>query len=115
MKLKTKIPVAYNSGLIGQTTSIVEGELMNCSQSIRADFQSAFVYEYKSEDGTIISSQPIFLTKEETNNLYEEVKTEIPLGLSYTNSTEYLYYLGMKIKMAETFSITIDNIEIITE
>lgn len=115
MKLRTKIEVAYNSGLVSQSTGIIEGTLLNCSQNLRFDFDSSFMYEYKNVDGVVLSSQPIFLTEQETNDLYELVKLEIPTGLSYTDSTTYLYYLGMKVKMAETFGITKEQIDIIID
>lgn len=113
MKLVTKTPVAYNSGLVSTTTGIVEGILHGCNQQIRFGFDSSFMYEYKAADGTVLASKPLNLTKEEIDGLYEVVKTSIPTGLSYTDSTTYLYYLGMKLKMAETFGITAADIDIV--
>lgn len=115
MKLRTKIQVAYNSGLVSTATGIVEGHLYGCSQQLRADFESAFMYEYKTVDGTILASKPLNLTKEEIDGLYEVVKSSIPTGLSYTDTTTYLYYLGFRIQMAGTFGISINDIEIIVD
>lgn len=113
MKLVTKTPVAYNSGLVSTATGIVEGHLYGCSQQLRFGFESSFMYEYKTADGTVLASKPLNLTKEEIDGLYELVKSSIPAGLSYTDSTTYLYYLGMKLKMAETFGIPATDIDIV--
>jgi len=113
MKLITKIPVAYNSGLVSTATGVVEGHLYGCSQQLRFDFESSFMYEYKTVDGTTLASKPLNLTKEEINGLYELVKSQIPTGLSYTDATTHLYYLGMKLKMAETFGIEVADIDIV--
>jgi hypothetical protein len=43
------------------------------------------------------------------------VKGEVPIGLNYTDSTTYLYYLGFRIQMAATFGISVNDIEIIID
>lgn len=115
MKLRTLIPVTFANSINTLTEGIIEGRLIGNSQGFRFDYNSTFSYEYNSLDGFLIKSSSIMFTKEEINTLYESVKTYLPLDLSYIDTTEYLYYLGMKIKMAETFSINIEDIEIITE
>ena len=71
------------------------------------------MYEYKTEAGQSLVNNMLQLSKEEINGLYEIVKSQIPTELSYTESTQYLYYLGMKVKMAETFGVTVADIEIL--
>ena len=115
MKLKTLVPVIYNNGIAGQETSIVEGILSTCNQQLTGAFDSVYMFQYVSETGQVISSNLYPVTAEETNALYELVKDEVPTGLSYTDSTTYLYYLGFRVKMATTFDIEVSEIEIIID
>lgn len=115
MKLKTLIPVSYANGINTLTEGIIEGKLIGNTQGFRFGYSSSFGYEYNSLDGYIIKSASVQYTSEEINSLYELVKTEIPLNLPYTEITEYLYYLGMRVKMSETFGITINDIELVIE
>jgi hypothetical protein len=113
MKIKTLIPVTYNNGIAGQETGLVTGTLQGCNQQLRFGFDSAFMFEYTSESGQVLANNMYPVSDEETNALYEVVKGEVPTGLSYTDSTTYLYYLGFRIQMAATFGITVNDIEII--
>jgi len=113
MKLVTKIAVSFNDGIVGQTTGIVEGTLNNCNQSLRFEFDSNFNFEYKTVEGKNITSNSFSLSESEANVLYEEVKGLLPTGLNYTEQTTYLYYLGMRVKMAETFGILTSDIDIL--
>lgn len=113
MKLKTLVPVTYNSGIAGQETGIVEGVLSNCNQQLEISFNSVYMFQYVSETSQVISFNSYPVIKEETNALYELVKDEVPTGLSYTDATTYLYYLGFRVKMAITFGIEVSEIEII--
>ena len=113
MKIKTKIPVTYNNGITGQETGLVTGTLQGCNQQLRFGFDSSYMFEYASESGQVIANNMYPVSAEETNGLYELVKGEVPTDLNYTDQTLYLYYLGMKIKMAETFGISVNDIEIV--
>jgi len=113
MKLRTKIEVTFNDGIVGQTTGIVEGTLNNCNQSLRFEFESNFNVQYQTVDGRVIASSGPSLNESQVNELYEAVKGLLPTGLSYTEQTTYLYYLGMRVKMAETFGILTSEIEIL--
>lgn len=115
MKIKTTVPVTYNNGIAGQETGLVTGTLSSCSQQLRYGFDSNYMFEYSSESGQSIANNMYPVSAEETNALYEVVKGEVPTDLNYTDSTTYLYYLGMKMKMAETFGITVSDIEIIID
>lgn len=115
MKLKTLVPVTYNSGIAGQETGIVEGILTTCNQQIINVFESMYMFKYVSESEEVISFNTYPVTAEETNALYDLVKDEVPADLSYTDATTYLYYLGFRVKMALTFGIEVSEIEIIIE
>ena len=111
MNLVTKIPVTYNNGLTNQGSGIVEGYLVECVQQLRNNIITQFSYSYKTESGELLTAAPLNLKEEEVNGLYEVLKDSIPTTLSYTQKNLYLYYLGMRVKMAETFGITVDDIE----
>lgn len=115
MKIKTLVPVTYNNGVTGQETGIVTGTLSNCNQQLRFDFNSNFMYEYSTESGNILKNDMYPVTAEETNYLYNLVKNEVPNNLSYTQATEYLYYLGFRVQMAQLFGISESDIEIIVD
>ena len=113
MKIKTLVPVTYNNGIAGQETGLVTGNLQGCNQGLRFGFDSQYIFEYASESGQVIANNMYPVSAEETNALYEIVKSEVPTGLNYTDTTTYLYYLGFGIQMAATFGITTADIEII--
>ena len=115
MKIKTLVPVTYNHGVTGQETGLVTGILSSCNQQIRYGFNSNFMFEYSNESGKILKNDMYPVTAEETNTLYNLVKNEVPTNLSYTDSTEYLYYLGFRVQMAQLFGISESDIEIIVD
>lgn len=115
MKIKTLIPVTYNNGVTGQETGLVTGILQGCNQQLRFDFNSNYMFEYSNESGKILKNDMYPVTAEETNALYNLVKNEVPTNLSYTQETEYLYYLGFRVQMAQLFGISESEIEIIVE
>ncbi len=114
MKIKTKINVTYNTGLNTQKSEKVEGMISTCIQNFDQIDGFSFSYEYKSESGDILENSSFYLKDSEINALYESVKSEVPAGLNYTSTTLYLYCLGMRIEMSETFGIALDQIEIIS-
>ena len=113
MKIKTLVSVTYNNGIAGQETGLVTGNLQACSQQLRFGFDSNYMFEYSSESGQVIANNVYPVSAEETNALYESVKGEVPIGLNYTDSTLYLYYLGFRVQMAQLFGILESDIEII--
>lgn len=115
MKIRTTVPVTYNNGITGQETGLVTGVLQGCNQQLRFGFDSSYMFEYTSESGQVIANNIYPVSAEETNALYDLVKGEVPSGLNYTDSTTYLYYLGFRIQMAQTFGITTADIEIIID
>lgn len=112
MKIKTIIPVTYNTGITLQEQGLVIGTINMCMQNLMMDGYN-FNYRYVSESGIELGHNSLALSKDEINILYNIVKDLIPSYLSYTDATKYLYLLGMKIKMAETFGISVNDIEII--
>jgi hypothetical protein len=115
MKIKTLVPVTYNNGITGQETGLVTGILLGCNQQLRFGFESNYMYEYINEINQIISTNIYPVSAEDTNALYELVKNEVPIDLSYVDTTTYLYYLGFRIQMANTFNIQVSDIEIIID
>lgn len=113
MKIKTTVPVTYNNGIAGQETGLVTGNLQGCNQQLRFGFDSSYMFEYSSESGQSLKNDMYPVTAEETNTLYNLVKNEVPTNLSYTQATEYLYYLGFRVQMAQLFGISESDIEII--
>lgn len=115
MKIKTLVPVTYNNGIAGQETGLVTGNLQGCNQQLRFGFDSSYMFEYASESGQVIANNMYPVSAEDTNTLYELLKGEVPTGLSYTDTTTYLYYLGFRTQMAGTFGISVNDIEIIID
>ena len=115
MKIKTLVPVTYNNGITGQETGLVTGTLSNCNQQVQFGFNSNFMFEYSNESGKVLKNDMYPVTDEETNTLYNLVKNEVPNNLSYTQATEYLYYLGFRVQMAQLFGISKSDIEIIVD
>lgn len=114
MKIQTKIPVTYNSGIASQETSIVNGVLNMVGQDYYRDVYN-FNFAYTNAEGVNINttSSSFSLTKDEVNAFYDVIKSGVPTGLEYFETTQYIYYLGFKIEMAKTFGITPNDIEII--
>lgn len=114
MKVQTLIPVTYNSGVASQETSIIEGKINFVSHDyLRKAY--TFNFQYLNENGEVINtnSSNFSLTKEEIDAFYDLIKSEVPNDMQYFETTEYIYYLGFKVRMSETFGITINDIEII--
>ena len=116
MKIQTLIPVTYNSGIASQETSIVSGVLNMVGQDYYRDLYN-FNFSYLNSEGVAINttSSNFTLTKDEVNAFYDLIKVGVPTDMAYFETTEYIYYLGFKIEMANTFGITPSNIEIIVD
>jgi hypothetical protein len=114
MKIQTKIPVTYNSGIASQETSIVSGVLNMVGQDYYRDMYN-FNFAYTNAEGVNINttSSSFSLTKDEVNAFYDVIKSGVPTTMEYFETTQYIYYLGFKIEMAKTFGVTPNDIEII--
>ncbi len=116
MKIKTLIPVTYNSGIASQETGIVKGQINIINQDYyRNIYNFAVSYTNEAGDNINVAIPPFSLNKDEINAFYELIKQDIPADMAYFETTEYIYYLGFKIEMAKTFGITPNDIEIILE
>lgn len=113
MKLQTLIPVTYNDGIVSQTQGIVVGELLNCNQQLMNNDSYNYNFQYSDIDGKMIKMDMFTINEPEITALYNAVKDSIPSGLSYTEQTKMLYYLGFQIQMATTFGIQVSDIELI--
>lgn len=115
MKIQTLISVTYNDGIASQATGIVTGTIDFVNQDYYRELYN-FTFSYVDESGKAISNTPPFtLTRDEINVFYDEIKDSIPTNIAYFETTEYIYYLGFKIKMAKTFGISPNDIEILVE
>jgi hypothetical protein len=114
MKIQTLIPVTYNSGIASQETSIVSGVLNMVSQEYYSNMYN-FNFAYTNAEGVNINttSSNFSLTKEQVDVFYDVIKLGVPTDLEYFETTQYVYYLGFKIEMANTFGITPADIEIV--
>lgn len=114
MKIQTKIPVTYNSGIASQETAIVEGEISFVKQDYLRDLYT-FMFSYKTVSGEQVETQTsdFSLTKDKINAFYDVIKSGVPTTMQYFETSEYIYYLGFKIEMAKTFRITPNDIEIV--
>lgn len=114
MKIKTKIPVKYVYGIAGQSESIITGEIMICMQDYLSKNYN-FNFQYTNEKGEVINTNTnnFTLTKDKINELYNLVKSQVPTDMEHFETIEYIYYIGFKIEMAQTFGITPNDIDII--
>lgn len=114
MKIQTLIPVTYNSGIATQETSIVSGVLNLVGQDYYRDLYN-FNFSYLNSEGVNINttSSNFSLTKEQVDVFYDVIKLGVPTDLEYFETTQYVYYLGFKIEMANTFGVEPADIEII--
>ena len=112
MKLKTKIPVSYNSGIAGTETGIVEGHLQDCAWLNDFNMIGAN-YTYKDEAGNQIFKNSFTVEGANIQALYEAIEDSIPQGLSFADTARFEFYLGFIFEMAKTFSVLPENIEII--
>lgn len=111
MKIRTKIPVKHNVGTATQEEDIVIGDLNLCIQDLK-NGPFTFNYKYYTINNIDITTNSFSLTKDEVNGMYQMIGGLIPTGLDYTDSVMYLYYIGMMYKMAETFKVTPNDVEI---
>lgn len=115
MKIQTNIPVTYNDGIASQVTGIVTGTINLVNQDYYRELYN-FSFEYTDETGNRINNLTSFtLTRDEINVFYDEIKDSVPTNIAYFETTEYIYYLGFKIEMAKTFSISPNDIDILVE
>ena len=113
MKLKTKIPVSYNSGIAGTATGIVEGHLQDCAWLNDFNMIGAN-YTYTNELGEPIFQNSFTVEGADIQTLYDAIKGSIPEGLDFADTARLEFYLGFVYEMAQTFSIQATDIEIVS-
>ena len=115
MKIKTKIPVTYNDGLLGTKTDFVQGVIT--ALSIRREFKMFIIsYSYIDNENNEISNGNHTLSDTEINTLNELIKVDLPINfdtLTESEQTQVKYYKGFVQLMAETFNINKADIELI--
>lgn len=115
MKIKTKIKVDYNDGLLGKKNDYVTGVINTIS--VRRNFTLFIIgYDYLDYEGNIIKSDSYSLTDVEINQLYDSIKSKLPENFTDLSEKEQMmvkYYNGFINIMAQTFNIDETNIEII--
>lgn len=113
MRLKTKTDVTFNDGIKGQSTGKVIGMLG--SIVYENDFTKIGVNcGYFKEDGTKLIEFPFFLhTADKINEMFTAIQPTLPPFANEVQNTQAKFMEGFKFLMAETFGITVADIEII--
>jgi len=117
MKLVSNIGLTYSTGVSSTDTGIIEGHIISHEKDKNKIVQ--ILFSYKKPDGTTILTEwfPQGITEEEADALYAAVAANLPdiavVGFSAWN--EALFYEAFRIKMAETFGVTTDKIDIAAE
>ena len=110
--IKSKVPVEFNTGINQKKTAIVCGIIQNfvyTGQGTGANFV------YIEENGQPVHQNAFQLDVAGTNALNEQIKGEIPEGLTHHEESMYRFYLAFIFQMAQTFNIQANEIEIIEE
>lgn len=113
MRLRSKIPVTFNAGIRLQEQGIVTMTLGSVAYS--NDFTEIGVnYTYYKEDGTQIRTSAFFINGEATiNALFNAIKGFLPPFQNEVQSTRDKFMWGARFEMANTFGITVNDIEFI--
>ncbi len=120
MKLVSNINLTYSFGDVNGNTEegIIEGFLTGREQKDLKGNKN-FTYSYNTPEGIVIKTgwMKTPVTREEADALYTAVKANLPdinvVGLSAWNDA--LDMEAFRVKMAETFGITVDKIDIVVE
>ena len=120
MKLVSNINLTYSFGDVNGDTEqgVIEGFLIGREQK-DMEGNKNFVYSYKTPDGVVIKAgwmkDPV--TRDEADALYTAVKANLPdidaVGFSFWNDA--LDMQAYRVKMASTFGVDVDKIDIVAE
>lgn len=118
MKIRTKVPVTYNSGIKATESAIVEGHIISSSWTKGDYSELGFNYAYAlpaDEEGniTVIHQGGFTIQGEQIEGLYQAIKDSVPGGLTYAETQQYLHYAGFVIEMAQTFEVSPSDIEVV--
>lgn len=110
--IKSKVPVEFNTGINQKKTAIVCGIIQNF---VYTDQGTGANFVYTEENGQPVHQNAFQLDVEGTNALNEQIKDDIPEGLTHHQEAMYRFYLAYMVQMAETFKIAVSDIEIVFE
>jgi len=68
-------------------------------------------YEYLKEDGTLLLSGVKVLSYAEADAFYDIIKAGLTPNLDYSDAQSEIFYTAFKVEMADTFGITVAEIE----
>jgi len=108
-KLRTKLSVTCNlQGKAIPTDAIVLGELKT---RVLKDAGVEVAFEYKTADDEAVLNGATIYTWVEANALWEAVKSSIPTDATFEEMMNIAFLEAFKIAMAETFGISVSDIE----
>lgn len=101
MKIKTTVDVSCP---IKGSVQIYTGKLIGNLLTVVMFPNAVANYEYQKEDGTVIFSDTETFTKEQADAL-------LASPINSMEVAEQVFYGAMKVKMASTFGITVNDFE----
>jgi len=114
MILKTTVSVDYNAGITGTENGVVLGKLGNVVWE--NDFNKIGAnYAYFDIDGRQLFQGAFFIENEEIDIFHNQIKASIPTDQDKRDTERNTFTIAFIHKMAETFGITTDEIELIAE
>ena len=116
MRIRTKIDVTYNDGLLGVKTSKIDGVIKGVA--LLNDFNYVDIsYEYQDENGNVIHRGVYELHNEQIDQLSGEIFNYLPNSYNTLPERERMrikHYSGFVLVMAQAFNIDPESdIEII--
>lgn len=112
MKIQTTVDIEYTVELNKKKTGKIQGVIQN---SVFSPQGFGANYMYLDSNGLPIHQAGFQIDNAATNALHEQLKGDIPEGLSFTDHMQHMFYLGFILQMAETFNIAPNQIEIIND
>jgi hypothetical protein len=104
MYLKTKKQILINDGLTSEKMVILTLKISRVILVLGGNTEVQ--YEYSEFEGPIIGSlRNVFFSPEETDALYKEIKSTLPVGLTDSQHQEIKFYTGAKIQMWQNFKV----------
>ncbi len=115
MNLKSNIDLTYSDGTIagGTVSSVVEGRIIRHEKGNDGVIQT--LYTYTDVNGDTIKTGYFPTTEAEANALYTAVASNLPdiSEVGFTAWNEALFYEGFRVEMANTFGVTVADIDIV--
>lgn len=109
-KLRTLVEVEYNKPIKGTELGIVIGVLGSTEESENSDTFGAN-FGYFKADGTPIAQKAFYLSEVEQNAMYDMLIGTLPKFTTYVQQRRDLKLAAFKYQMAQTYGITVDQIE----